>query len=113
MQVSVINDSEGRPWFIAGELQDVTEHKQTGSVVMRDVEDLFRLTFDQAPIGVGHTDREGRFRVINEELASMLGYQREELFGHDLFWVTHPDDVEASRSSPQELVGRAVRAVQR
>ncbi|HCG00360.1 MAG TPA: hypothetical protein DEV93_07420 [Chloroflexi bacterium] len=104
MQVSVINDSEGRPWFIAGELQDVTEHKQTGSVVMRDVEDLFRLTFDQAPIGVGHTDREGRFRVINEELASMLGYQREELFGHDLFWVTHPDDVEASRSALKSLL---------
>jgi polar amino acid transport system substrate-binding protein len=104
MQVSVINDSDGRPWFIAGELQDVTEHKQTGSVVMRDVEDLFRLTFEQAPIGVGHTDREGRFRVINEELASMLGYQREQLFGHDLFWVTHPDDVEASRSALQSLL---------
>jgi two-component system, sensor histidine kinase and response regulator len=104
VRASVIPDSVGNPWFIAGELQDVTEHKQSSSVVMRDVEDLFRLTFDQAPIGVAHTDRDGRFRVINEQLTRMLGYRRDDLFGHDLFWVTHPRDVEEARTALARLL---------
>jgi two-component system, sensor histidine kinase and response regulator len=102
--VSLIRDEDHRPWYFAGELQNVTEHRATGSVVMRDVEDLFRETFNQAPIGVAHTDREGRFRVVNERFTEMLGLRRDELLGRDFFRTVHPDAVVEARNGLRSLL---------
>jgi len=103
LTVSLIRDPEGNPQFVAGMVQDITEHKQAG-LALQDVEQLFRLTFDQAAVGVAHTDKEGRFVFVNRRLCEMLGYSREELFGREFWSVTHPDDAEASQSALHQLV---------
>jgi PAS domain S-box-containing protein len=105
VQVSVIRDRSDRPWYITGEVQDITEHRGPGgSTVMREVEDLFRETFNQAPIGVAHTDRDGRFRVINPQFAQMLGLSRDDLLGREFFRSVHPDYVVETRAALRRLL---------
>ena len=99
----VVRDQAGKPRLVSGVVQDVTESKQTGTA-LQDIEQLFRLTFDQAAIGVAHTDRNGRFMFVNKRLCDMLGYRREQLFGRELRSVTHPDDAAASEEALQGLL---------
>ena len=101
--MSLVRDSSGKPEFVAGTVQDISEQKKAG-VAMQDIEQLFRLTFDHAAVGVAHTDREGRFMFVNRRLCDMLGYRREELFGREFRLVTHPDDVAASEQAHARLL---------
>ncbi|HQN17862.1 MAG TPA: diguanylate cyclase [Syntrophobacteraceae bacterium] len=44
-------------------------------------EERFRVTFDQAPIGIAHVDLAGKIMLVNERFGSMLGYAGEDLRG--------------------------------
>jgi two-component system, sensor histidine kinase and response regulator len=107
MTVSLVRDEGGNPQFIAGAAQDITEQKQSGTA-MKDVEQLFRKTFDQAAVGVAHTDREGRFMFANRRLGEMFGYRREDLFGREFHAFVHPDDVDASDLALRQLMNGAI-----
>ncbi|MGH2441655.1 MAG: PAS domain S-box protein [Chloroflexota bacterium] len=102
LTVSLVRE-EGKPRFVAVVVQDISEHKQAGTA-LQDVEQLFRLTFDQAAIGIAHTDKEGRFMFVNRRLCEMLGYRREELFGREFWSVAHPEDVSACESALKRLL---------
>lgn len=52
--------------------------------------------FDQAAVGVMHVDRHLQFIRVNQRVADMLGYTREELAGQHACNFTHPDDVSLS-----------------
>ena len=53
-------------------------------------------TFNQAAVGIAHSDLEGRCLEINQKLCEITGYTREELIGRRFTDITHPDDVAAS-----------------
>lgn len=53
----------------------------------------FRCIFDLAAVGINVTDEAGRYLMVNEGMADMLGYTREELIGRNLRWVTFPADL--------------------
>jgi len=55
-------------------------------------EERFRATFEQAAVGIAHTEPEGRFLQVNQKLCEMLGYTRDELLGMSAIEVTHPED---------------------
>lgn len=55
----------------------------------------FRLAFEDAPIGKALVGLDGRYLQVNESLAAMLGYSREELVDTQFQDVTHPDDLDA------------------
>ena len=59
----------------------------------RASEAQFRATFEQAAIGVAHLSLDGRWLRVNDKLARLVGYSREELMQHTCADVTHPDDV--------------------
>ncbi|MBI3445997.1 MAG: PAS domain S-box protein [Magnetospirillum sp.] len=59
---------------------------------LKDSEDRFRATFEQAAVGMCHTTPERRFIRINRRFAAMLGYRPEELIGRSAGEVTHPED---------------------
>src|SRR6266498_599153 len=46
---------------------------------LRDSEDLYHVTFNNAPVGIGHVDPDGRWLRVNRYLCGILGYTREEL----------------------------------
>lgn len=61
---------------------------------LQESEEKFRITFDQAPVGIAHVDRNGKILLANEQLCTMLGYSKDELIGVPFHRVyqTCPDE---------------------
>ncbi len=71
-----------------GTIQDVTEQRRLIEELaerklseerMRISEERFRSSFEQAAMGIIHTDFDGRFLRCNERFAKIVGYSVEEL----------------------------------
>src|SRR5712675_1798617 len=69
-------------WF--GTCTDITE--------LRDSEERFRGTFENAAVGIGHNDSAGRFLRVNETYSAIVGYSREELLHMVFRDIVHPDE---------------------
>lgn len=67
-------------------------------------EERWRLTIDNAPVGIALVSLEGQFMRVNHALCRMLGHSEEAL--HELTFqrVTHPEDLEADLELLQQLV---------
>ena len=46
---------------------------------MRESEERFRWTFEQAAVGMAHASPQGKLLRVNQKLCDILGYTREEL----------------------------------
>jgi PAS domain S-box-containing protein len=57
---------------------DITELKRSGEA-LRESEELFRTSFENATVGVCLVGVDGRFFSVNPTLCEMLGYKKEEL----------------------------------
>ena len=55
-------------------------------------ENRFRLSFDNANIGMVIVGVDGRLLLVNEQFAAMLGHDKDELIGRHFNDITHPDD---------------------
>jgi len=56
-------------------------------------ETLYKNTFTQAAVGVAHVGLDGRWKLVNEKLCSLLGYSAEELHQLRFQDITHKDDL--------------------
>ena len=61
---------------------------------LRESEERFRATFDQAAVGVAHIGLDGSWLRVNQKLCEIVGYTREELLERTFQDITHPDDME-------------------
>lgn len=62
-------------------------------------ERLFKMMFEQAPIGMSLTDlKTGAIENVNHSYLAMLGYSKEELMSRSWADITHPEDISKSRS---------------
>ncbi|HEV8520206.1 MAG TPA: EAL domain-containing protein [Burkholderiales bacterium] len=84
ISVSLVRRPDGEADYFVVMMQDIT-----GRVM---AEERFRATFEQAAVGIAHTEPEGRFLQVNQKLCEMLGYTRDELLGMSAIEVTHPED---------------------
>ncbi len=62
---------------------------------LRESEERFRGTFENAAVGIAHVDVNGRFLRVNEKLCEIVGYTREELLGMTFQEITCPEDLAA------------------
>jgi PAS domain S-box-containing protein len=95
--------SEGGRNFLVSMARDVTERKRAEEA-LRESEERFRGTFENAAVGIAHTDGTGRFLRVNEKFCAIVGYSREELLQKTYQSITHPDDVAASVESTTALI---------
>jgi PAS domain S-box-containing protein len=67
-------------------------------------EERWRLTIDNAPVGIALVSLEGKFMRVNEALCRSLGYSTEELLALDFQQLTHPDDLDTDLHFLEQLV---------
>ncbi len=71
---------------------------------LRESEERFRRSFEDANIGMAQVSPDGRFLNVNKSLCTMLGYARQELLGRAFSSITHPDDLRLSKEFLRKLV---------
>ncbi len=71
---------------------------------LADAEERWRLTIDNAPVGIALVSLEGQFMRVNEALCRILGHTPEELHKLDFQQLTHPDDLGADLDLLDQLV---------
>jgi PAS domain S-box-containing protein len=71
---------------------------------VRESEQYFRDTFEQAAVGIAHVGLDGRWLRANSRMCEMLGYSVDELRALTFQNVTHPADMAADVIQAQRLV---------
>jgi PAS domain S-box-containing protein len=73
--------------------RDITEIKQAEEA-LRESEERFRATFEQAAVGIAQAGLDGRFMRVNQRFCRIVGYTTEELCAITFQAITYPDDLE-------------------
>ena len=88
----LLRDSTGKPQYVVGLTEDITERKRTQET-LREREELFRTIFENAPIGISLFKITSAQYFTNRALHEMLGYTHEDLSAVEK-WdrIVHPDE---------------------
>jgi PAS domain S-box-containing protein len=84
-------------------VRDVSERKRVEQA-LHESEERFRLTIDEAPIGMALVALDGRFVRVNHALCEIVGYTSAELTGLTFHAITHPADLDADVRLADQLV---------
>jgi PAS domain S-box-containing protein len=84
---------EGTLLALEGFVADTTEQVRAERA-LRESEERFRATFEQAAVGVAHVAFDGSWLRVNQKLCEIVGYTREELLERTFQDITHPEDLE-------------------
>lgn len=82
--------------------RDITARRQA-EAALRQSEARFRTIFENAPIGIGLMQMDGKGLEVNKALIQMLGYPRDVLCRYATEDLLHPEDVAERRRLFQEL----------
>lgn len=94
-----VNRKEPPPGLVFGSAQanldfsDILQRSAALENALRESEERFRLTFEQAGVGMAHVDSEGRFIRVNRKLCEIVGYRESELRAMTFQQITYPDDL--------------------
>jgi PAS domain S-box-containing protein len=86
-------DDQGNKRGSIGMAIDVTSIRKY-EVELKRSEARFRGTFENAAVGIAHTDLEGRWLKVNQTLSEITGYTQVELYQMTFMDITHPDDID-------------------
>jgi PAS domain S-box-containing protein len=89
----------GRVWSF----RDVTERRRVEGA-LKESEERFRATFEQAAVGVAHICPDGRFLLVNQKFCDIVGYTRDELLEKTFQEITYPYDLEANLENIRMLL---------
>ncbi len=81
-----------------------------GEDALRDSEERFRVTFEQAAVGISHVSPQGRFLRINQRLCDIWGYTREELLDLSFQEITYPDDLDRDLEKMNQVLAGEIAA---
>jgi PAS domain S-box-containing protein len=88
---------------VVANYRDVSERIQAGEMV-RESEERFRSTFEQAAVGVAHASLDGRYLRVNDKLCEFTGYTRDELLNMGFLDITHPEDKQVQEPHLEQLI---------
>ncbi len=83
--------------------RDITEQKRLQHHFRQNQAD-FRGIFEQAAVGVAHVTLDGRFKLVNQRYADILGRTLEQMQACTFQEVTHPDDLDSDLELSRQLL---------
>lgn len=100
LTVSLLRDVAGRPEYVIGMTQDITDRKRLADE-LRSAELHYRLIVEHVPavVYIAEPGPQGRFEYLSPRLEWMLGYTPQEWLDDPSLWsqAMHPDDRETVR----------------
>jgi diguanylate cyclase (GGDEF)-like protein/PAS domain S-box-containing protein len=91
--------------------RDVTERKEAEEA-LRESEQRFRKSFNDAAIGMALVATDGRFLQANRSLREIVGYTEEELLSKTFQDLTHPDDLQKDLDNLRRMLAGEIRTYQ-
>ncbi|HEY9607840.1 PAS domain S-box protein [Allocoleopsis sp.] len=85
-------------------ISELTTECQQTEAVLRESEERFRATFEQAVVGISHCALNGEFVRVNRKFCDLMGYTQEELLALSWRDITHPDDQRAGEDYTRSLL---------
>jgi PAS domain S-box-containing protein len=83
--------------------QDIAERK-VADEKLRESEERFRGTFEQAAVGIAHVAVDGKFLRVNDKLSEITGYHRAELLQKTFVELTVPEDRDAGDEARRAML---------
>jgi PAS domain S-box-containing protein len=99
--------NETTPYAAVASFTDITK-RQRVEAALRESEERFRATFEQAAVGITHASTDGRFVRVNQKFGDIVGYTREELLERTFSDITHPDDLELDLEYARLLLAKEI-----
>ncbi len=92
-----------------GNNRDITKRNQAEKA-LQNSEEIYRLTFETASYLIISVDAKGTFVDCNKSIKKVLGYTSDEIIGHNMSLIIHPDFHEVAQSTIKNLIldGRTV-----
>ncbi|WP_158750440.1 PAS domain S-box protein, partial [Acidobacterium sp. S8] len=101
-EVSISHTKVGGRRLSSAFVRDTTERNRA-EMKLRDSEERFRATFEQAAVGIVHVSFEGRILRCNMRFAEILGYSPDEVVGMMIQQFTSPEYLSESNELLNEF----------
>ena len=102
-EVMAASDERGDAHYRIAWYDDLSERQaaeRRAGLAERD----FEAAFHASPHGVAIVGLDGRFLLVNQKLADIVGYPQEQLVDLTFQEITHPDDLDADLAQVDALV---------
>ncbi|HEX3362478.1 MAG TPA: PAS domain S-box protein [Solirubrobacterales bacterium] len=102
-EVMAARDEDGDAHYRIAWYDDLSERQaaeRRAGLAERD----FEAAFHASPHGVAIVGLDGRFLLVNQKLADIVGYPQEQLVDLTFQEITHPDDLDADLAQVAALV---------
>ena len=90
---------------------EIVQLKQVEEL-LPDSQELFRLAFNDAAIGMALVATDGRWLKVNRALCEIVGYSETDLLKTTFQEITYPDDLEADLGSVRKVLAGEIRTYQ-
>ncbi len=85
------------------DMQEILQRSQTFERALRESEERYRLTFEQAAVGIAHISRAGHFLRVNPKLCEIVGYTQETLRKLTMREITHPLELSVELAQSEKV----------
>lgn len=110
---AAVSSTPGDGRHLHGISQDVTDIRQNEQALAEAVE-LFRSSFDRAPVGMALVGLDGSFELVNQALCEFYGRTEAEVCELSVTEITHPEDrVETAQAFRGMLAGDRLEYMER
>jgi PAS domain S-box-containing protein len=86
------------------DVKEILQRSEAFEKALRESEERFRLTFEQAAVGMAHVAPDGRLLRVNRKLSEILGYSQEELQKLTFQELTYPPDLPTDLMHLNQLI---------
>lgn len=85
-------------------LQRDNDERRLSEENLRESEERFRATFEQAAVGIAHVAPDGKFLRVNDKLCEITGYGRDELLQRTFADLAVADDMADGENARQAML---------